>query len=239
MTADQVTRLISAVSQLLGVFVWPAVVLLVIVLFRGPLAELFKNAAEFRVKGAGFEASVTRQREKAAAAVGAAVAARADGGNADTPASPQEIADALPSLRNQQRIQDSDVLWVDDRPDNNNFERQALEALGVRVDISTSTEDALARMQWNRYDLIISDMGRPSDRKAGYTLLDALRAQGNQTPFVLYTSSRAPEDVAEARRRGAQGQTNSAPELIEIVTEALAAAPNHRRGRGGGPGKAR
>jgi CheY-like chemotaxis protein len=35
------------------------------------------------------------------------------------------------------------ILWVDDRPANNIYERQAMEALGIRFTISTSTEEAL------------------------------------------------------------------------------------------------
>lgn len=230
LTSDQVIRLIGAVTQLFSVFVWPAVLLFVVVRFRVPLAELFKNAGQFSVKGAGFEASITRQREEAVAALGAAVATRGvDGGDTEVPSDLQEVANALPSPRNHQRIQDSCVLWVDDRPGNNNYERQALEALGIRVDISTSTEDALTRIRWRNYDMIISDMGRPPDARAGYTLLDELRTRGDQTPYFIYASSRAPEHVAEARRHGAVGCTNSATELVETVTKVLSARPRIRR----------
>jgi CheY-like chemotaxis protein len=226
LTSDQVIRLISAVAQLCGVFVWPVVLLLVVVQFRTPLAELFRNAGQFSLKGAGFEASITRQREEAVAALGAAVATRgADGNDTKKPPDLQEVANSLPSLRNQQRIQGSRILWVDDRPGNNNYERQALEALGIRVDISTSTEDALNRIRRRSYDMIISDMGRPPDARAGYTLLDELRARGDQTPYFIYASSRAPEHVAEARQHGAVGCTNLATELVQTVTEVLSARP--------------
>jgi CheY-like chemotaxis protein len=214
---------------LLAVFVWPAVLLLVILQFRAPLAELMKNAAQFSLKGAGFEASITRQREEAATALGAAVAApKTDSLETNTSANAQEIAASLPSPADQKRIQDSFILWVDDRPGGNNYERQALEALGMRVDISTSTEDALARIDWRPYDLIISDMGRPPDMRAGYTLLDKLRARGDQTPFLIYASSRAPQHIAEARQHGAIGCTNLATELVKIVTDTLSARPRIR-----------
>jgi CheY-like chemotaxis protein len=222
LSVDDVVRLIDSVAQLLGVLVWPAVLLFVVMRFRVPLTEFIRDARQVRLKGAGFEASMTRQREQAVAALGAAVATRVDGEGSEQIIDPQEVANALPSPRAQQRIQDTQVLWVDDRPDNNRYERGALEALGIRVDISTSTEDALDRMKWRSYDLVISDMGRPPDQRAGYTLLDTLRAQGDQTPYVIYASSRAPEHVAEARRHGAIGCTNSATELVEIVSAALA-----------------
>jgi CheY-like chemotaxis protein len=111
---------------------------------------------------------------------------------------------------------------VDDRPDNNRFERQALEALGIDIDLSTSTDDALEKIRRRSYDLIISDMGRPPDARAGYTLLDELRRSGNHTPYVIYAGSKAPEHIREARERGAIGSTNVPQELITIVTNALA-----------------
>lgn len=119
------------------------------------------------------------------------------------------------------RLQGSFVLWVDDRPSNNRYERQALEALGIRVEIARSTDDALERVRQQHFDLIISDMGRPPDPRAGYTLLEKLRASGNHIPFLIYAGSRRPEHVKEARERGALGCTNSPQELILMVTGAL------------------
>ena len=133
----------------------------------------------------------------------------------------------MPNARAQRRLEGSHVLWVDDRPDNNRYERQALEALGVRFTLSISTEDALERLRRQKFDLIISDMGRPPDQYAGYTLLDTLRGAGDRTPFVIYAGSRDPEHVKEAREHGALGCTNSAQELILLVTRALGAAAGH------------
>lgn len=223
MTTGQVTALVSAVAQLVGVLVWPFVLLFFLVRFRGALAGFLGNLGEVSFKAAGVEATAKRQQE-AAVALGAAMASRAagDGGPAVV-VDPRDIAAALPSPRAQRRLQGARVLWVDDRPDNNRFERQALEALGIDIDLSTSTDDALGRIRHRSYDLIISDMGRPPDARAGYTLLDQLRGSGNQIPFVIYASSRAPEHVRESRAHGAIGCTNSPPELVGMVTTALTA----------------
>lgn len=113
------------------------------------------------------------------------------------------------------------ILWVDDRPNNNIFERQALESFGIRFVLSTSTEDALNKLQKDTFDVIISDMGRPPDQQAGYTLLEELRNHGIRTPFLIYASSRAPEHISETRRRGAQGTTNRPDELFEMVLNAV------------------
>jgi CheY-like chemotaxis protein len=110
---------------------------------------------------------------------------------------------------------------VDDRPSNNVHERQALEAVGITFVLATSTEDALEKLRRQSFDAIISDMGRPPDSQAGYTLLDKLREAGNRTAFIIYASSRAPEHRAEARRRGAIGCTNRPDELFEMVLSAL------------------
>lgn len=223
MSTDSASSLVSAIAQLVGVLIWPAVVLFFLVRFRGSLANFFSDLGEFSFKAPGVEASAKRQQE-AAAALGAAIATRASGdATQGRAAEPRDVAAALPSPRAQRRLQGARILWVDDRPDNNRFERQALEALGINIDLSTTTEDALEKVQRRSYDLIISDMGRPPDARAGYTLLDQLRRTGNQTPFVIYAGSRAPEHIAEARAHGAIGSTNMPQELITMVTNVLAA----------------
>ena len=222
MSSDQVIRLISAVGGLLAVLVWPAVVLFFLVRFRHALTDFFSNLGELSLKAPGMEATAKRQQVEAAAALGAAMAKHAPSDNTtDAVTDPRDVAESLPSPRTQRRLQGSRILWVDDRPSNNRFERQALEAFGIYIDLSTSTQDALEKIQRQSYDLIISDMGRPPDNRAGYTLLDKLRSDGNKTPFVIYSGSRAPEHVREAIQHGAFGLTNSPQELVEIVTRAL------------------
>jgi CheY-like chemotaxis protein len=221
-STDQASSLVSSIAQLVGVLIWPAVLVFFLIRFRGALTNFLKNLGEFSFKVPGVEASAKRQEVEAAAALGAAVAARAsDGGAPVVDADPRDVAAALPSPRSQRRLQGTRILWVDDRPNNNRFERQALRALGIEIDISTSTEDALEKVRNRSYDLIISDMGRPPDPRAGYTLLDQLRRSGYQTPFVIYAGSRAPEHVKEAQEHGALSTTNRPQELVTIVTNAL------------------
>jgi CheY-like chemotaxis protein len=220
-TADQVTRLIVAVAQLVGVLIWPALIVFVVLRFRTGLTDFFDHLGEVSVKALGAEISAKRQ--EAAAAIGAAVGARElTEASPGAPVDPREVAHALPSVRAQRRMEGSRILWVDDRPDNNRYERQALEALGLQIDLSTSTNDALEKVRSRNYDLIISDMSRPPDEQAGYALLRALRDAGYSTPFIIYAGSRDPKHVQEARQRGAFGVTNRPQELVEMVTRALA-----------------
>ena len=223
MSNGQATQFVTAVAQLVGVLIWPAVLVFFLIRFRHSLADFLGNLGEFSFKAPGLEASAKRQQVEAAAALGAAIATRAPAEGAPATATdPRDVVEALPTPRSQRRLQGKRILWVDDRPENNHFERQALEALGVRIDLSTSTEEALQKNKQRSYDLIISDMGRPPDARAGYTFLDELRRTGDKTPFIIYAGSRAPELVEEARRHGAIGSTNMPQELIAMATKALA-----------------
>jgi PleD family two-component response regulator len=153
--------------------------------FRGAFSDFFSHLDEFSFKAPGLEATARRQQVEAAAALGAAAIAK---DTLDAPASFSRVADALteavPDTRTQRRLQGRLILWVDDHPDNNRYERRALEALGVRFVLSTSTDDALDQLRRQTFDLIISDMGRPPDPQAGYTrsstlsrpVVEALRA---------------------------------------------------------------
>jgi DNA-binding NtrC family response regulator len=90
--------------------------------------------------------------------------------------------------------------------------------------LAKSTKEALDRITERRFDAVISDMGRPPDRRAGYTLLEALRTRGYGMPYFIYAGSRSPEHVAEALCHGAQGVTNVADELIAMVLSSLEGA---------------
>lgn len=113
------------------------------------------------------------------------------------------------------------ILWVDDRPENNTYERQAFEAMGLRFTLAMSTDEAFERLAQARFAVIISDMGRKEGPREGYVLLDQLRKEGDRTPLFFYAASNAPEHKRETREHGGQGCTNNAQELFEMVTRAV------------------
>jgi CheY-like chemotaxis protein len=113
------------------------------------------------------------------------------------------------------------ILWVDDRPENNVYERQAFEAVGLRFVLSLNTTDALDQLSRQSFDAVISDMGRKEGPREGYALLDAMRAKGDRTPLFFYASSRSPEHVRETVDHGGQGCTNDPNELFKLVTHAV------------------
>ena len=115
----------------------------------------------------------------------------------------------------------SRILWVDDRPENNYYERQAFEAIGLQFTLAQSTDEALEELTNGRYAAIVSDMERREGPREGYVLLDRLRSEGNSTPLFFYASSNAPEHERETLAHGGQGNTNNPQELFDMVTRAV------------------
>jgi len=227
MSLDDAIKLLEAVTKLISALAWPALITFIIVKFGPALTDFFQSLGEISVKGAGFEASAKRKQAEAAAALVAAAAARPNTDQPSSAATSRETLDLVQESvtpRLLRKAAQATVLWVDDRPDNNVYERQSLEALGVTFVIATSTEEAMEKVRGSKFNVIISDMGRPPDPRAGYTLLDQLRTDGHNTPFVIYAGSNAVEHKAEARKRGALGSTNRASELFEYVVQALRTA---------------
>ncbi len=106
------------------------------------------------------------------------------------------------------------MLWVDDRPHNNLYERRAFESLGIAFTLALSTSEALQYLSERRFGAIISDMGRKEGPREGYALLDALRQRGDTTPFYIYAGSNSEKYKREAETHEAQGCTNNAQSFL-------------------------
>ena len=111
------------------------------------------------------------------------------------------------------------ILWVDDRPDNNIYERNALKLIGFEFDLALSTTEALKLLKEKKYSAIISDMGRVEGPEEGYVLLKEVRKTDKVTPYFIYAGSNSQEHKREAQEKGAQGSTNRSSDLIELITK--------------------
>ena len=114
-----------------------------------------------------------------------------------------------------------EILWVDDRPENNVYERNTLEQYGLIFTLALSTQQALHCMKHKDFALFISDMGRKEGKHEGYVLLDAIRKNDKKIPFIIYAGSKKQEHKNETLKRGGQGCTNSPSELIDLVIKNL------------------
>jgi CheY-like chemotaxis protein len=152
--------------------------------------------------------------------------------NSETNVEIEDLVQTVESAvsRMQEGAENPLVLWVDDNPHNNIYERKAFESVGVRIVLSETTEDALNALARQSFGAIISDMGRREGPREGYALLDTVRSRGDQTPLFFYASSNAPEHKRETREHGGQGCTNDGQELFEMVTKVIF-GPQPRRKR--------
>ena len=130
-------------------------------------------------------------------------------------------AGTQPTTTEHEVLAGARILWVDDRPENSAHERAMLESRGALVTLADDTTPALKLLAETKFNLVISDMERPSGRFAGYDLLAALRKWSNATPFVIYASTRGMFYTIETRRRGGQGRTNDPRELLELAVACL------------------
>jgi hypothetical protein len=116
------------------------------------------------------------------------------------------------------------ILWLDDSPDTNVFERQAFERMGIQVDHSPSATGAQGHVQRDEYGaVVISERGDDhASTREGYALLDAMRSGGDHaTPLFVYTDANGEDHRLEAMNRGAQDATNRPIALFDMVTRSL------------------
>jgi DNA-binding SARP family transcriptional activator/CheY-like chemotaxis protein len=118
----------------------------------------------------------------------------------------------------------SRVLWVDDSPEGNAGVMQQLKNLGVQVTTALNTRDALQRYDPSVHQLVISDMGRfegPNDAyvgRAGFALLDGLRARRADVQVVFCTSERAVTAFrAEALSAGAIEMVADCRDILRFI----------------------
>ncbi|MCA6118136.1 response regulator [Bradyrhizobium sp. WSM 1738] len=223
---DNFVKVVEALSKLGSALAWPLVALTVLWWFRTSLREFITNMSEGSVKLFGLEAFAKR---KAIEAVATAEVAKIEASDGPTPRSmiwlqsvgkSRRLADWLAHV-SLNDLAGRKVLWVDDNPDNNVFETEALQALGIEVEFVTTTSEAMRKLQKNDYDVVISDMTRFEDEKAGYSLLNRLRDFRPGTPFILYSSTNTPDQERAIVSQGAYGSTSRASELVELVVSAI------------------
>jgi CheY-like chemotaxis protein len=203
----------TLVVQALSSLAWPAVVALVLWMFREPLGRLLTSGS-VTVKGpGGIEVSTTARAEAVSALQGAAAARQVP---LAAPAAAARIEAGAAALA--QRTTSPRILWVDPTPSVERLEREALTRLGMTVEPVTSTAAALsAVMRSVPYDLVVA---APDPAQEPMT---SLRANGVLTPVVVYPAAVPLADAAMGA--GALGATDHPAELLDLVVQALRRQP--------------
>lgn len=227
MDIKQATELLKVLVSLISAISWPLVAIFIVVFLGKPLKKIVSNLSELSLKAGEFEAKAKTKEIEVAASLGAAIVKKKTDVKLEDNIYIQEslkiagLVDRVFRPKIIKRLTNKKILWVDDKPENNFYERKSLSTLGIQFTISKSTEDALEKLRRNNYDVIISDMGRPEGDRAGYTLLDEIHKRGIDIPFIIYSSSNLPKHKSEAYQQGAYGSTNIATELFELVVSSI------------------
>ncbi|MDD1720290.1 MAG: tetratricopeptide repeat protein [Methanoregulaceae archaeon] len=119
------------------------------------------------------------------------------------------------------------VLLVDDEPALLEITRTFLERSGeVKVQTSRSALEALGVLKSQTFDVIVADFEMPM--MDGLVLLKILRAEGNDTPFIIFTGKGREHVVIEALNNGADfylqkgGDPKSQfTELVHMIQQAV------------------
>jgi CheY-like chemotaxis protein len=215
---------LSALAPFVSAVAWPIVVVVVAALFRRPLQGLL-SGEQVALSMAGV--SITSQRSAEAVRMLVRANAKHPGRTLlfwRAASQVHVISQAVERLGHQPRL-----LWVDDLPSNNRFEVGALRSLGISVNQVTSTQQALTETAQSRYDVVVTDMGRPPHADAGYQLIEALRRQRCAIPVAIYASSRSKEHFNQSIASGAVGCTNTASELFRMVLVAIEQIEAHQK----------
>ena len=134
-------------------------------------------------------------------------------------------AQTLIDTYNQKR-----VLWVDDRPEGNQFEIAALSKLQIEILIARSTDEAMDRMAVDTegFDLVISDWDRSGELpKPGSSCCGVCDVRIRPCPLFTTTPASYPNTarrVPNKPKTRAHSARPSVPgELLGLVVKALSA----------------
>ena len=208
---DNITGVIDAFTRLVGVLTWPVVLVIAFSYFAPSLQIFLVNLKEGSIEAFGFKISGKAE------ATNAVVNALRQNLVADA----TKAVDSLSAAANQTSKSAKQILWVDDNPSNNTFVKQAFETLGFQMINVLTTNDALESLKRRKFDLVISKMGRPEGRLAGYDLLAKLKEENISIHFIIYSGVNTEETKAETIKRGAFASTNRPDELLHYAADAL------------------
>ena len=205
---ESLAKLISALSSL----AWPTLFGILLYKFYQPLKSLIESARsrKFIIKVAGNELTMEEASEQQRVIV------------TDIQSKLAEVEKRLASMQAitlstepTNNIKNKLILWVDDIPKNNSYLVAALQEKGHTVDIALSTDEAVRKFTSRSYDIVISDMGRPEDGKAGISLAKKIRSLGSSVPFYIFCGGWASKNLRdEALSEGVTDITSSGTTLL-------------------------
>jgi DNA-binding NtrC family response regulator len=109
----------------------------------------------------------------------------------------------------------ADVLLVDDEEQFLKVLSQRLEGRGIKVNTSTSGEDALKRVEEKDFDAIILDLAMPG--MSGIETLKRIRSENPDVQIIMLTGHSSVEKGVEAIKAGAVDFLEKPADLNKIM----------------------
>ena len=109
------------------------------------------------------------------------------------------------------------VLWVDDPPEHNAWERELFRSLGVVIVSVESTRSAVASLKAESFDAVISDIHRDNEPVDGIDGAMRIRDIVPTLSVLFYIQDLTSTQVPEP----ASGITNEPNELLHLVLDRL------------------
>jgi DNA-binding NtrC family response regulator len=119
----------------------------------------------------------------------------------------------------------ADILLVDDEEQFLKVLSQRLEGRGMKVDTSTSGEEALSRVKGKEFDAIILDLAMPG--MGGMETLKRIRSENPDVQIIMLTGHGSVEKGVEAIKEGAVDFLEKPADLSKIM-EKVAEAKRKR-----------
>jgi CheY-like chemotaxis protein len=127
------------------------------------------------------------------------------------------------------RLEGVRVLVVDDMDYVRDLVAEVLAQDGAKVTAVGSAEEALAALQSERPDVLLSDLAMPG--RGGYWLMGQVRAlppeRGGATPAAALTAYTGPEHRASVLRAGFQLHVEKPIALDALIDAVATLAPKH------------
>ncbi len=202
----------TEIIKIIPAFLWFFIILFLIIKFYKPLRyELLPKLSD--VKTMGIELSFIKT------SIDAALDLAEKNPQWKVEVTPFQRENVLNRAGQHRHIfQNAKILWVDDVPKNNRNELKMFKQLNVKIKFVKTTEEALNLLEKRKFDVVLSDIARDDDKKAGLKFLKLFREKDEATPVIFYVGDLFPEKGIPPR---AFGITNRPDELLHLVLDAL------------------
>lgn len=202
----------------------PLGILVTAVLFLG--AEIAKKSADDMATGAWSRIKAAFRNalghDPDPAEIDASTLRRVVEQSVDVQADLERVANESSALRRAsitaQALAGAKILWIDDNPAGNTWERQMLAAFGVSFVTVETTSSALACLRAEHFDLVLSDIARADNPDEGLDALPLVLQMAPGVPLVFYVGHVASDRPIPTGSKGITAEPN---ELLHLVLDQL------------------